>query len=264
MPDLNDWKRGDPLTAAHLQEPIGSIRALLAATNGALGSNPQVSPDNIAAVMFGKIVDAGPNGESDLSGTLVWCQVQYLDGADTIDSFATFKDDWDTEDPVKRIIPATNLGDTDGSHNTPVDTKCVVFAVWDSQETPIIRYLALPASQPAAPSPVAVLHLTDVWPGSGLYQAVAGPGTGAVVYASIDTITTSTDVTESMFTGGSGSNNIAIHLREINGTGHKLTPGTGTNTICVLAIRHDVDSLDGKGIYFFGFTGQTKPGCPVP
>jgi hypothetical protein len=75
-----------------------------------------------------------------------------------------------------------------------------------------------------------------------------------------------TDASGSLFTsGGTGSNSIAINLSELDlatGPAHRIVTG-GTNNARVLAQRYDGGlSTDGKGIYFFGFTGRRNPAVP--
>jgi hypothetical protein len=264
---LNRWTNRSKLSAGHLNEGVDALNLILSQPDALVRKLGEGGRERRFDIIIGMTTDTGPNGEADGTGEVYWVKPQYILPADAIDAPITFNDEVPIQagegDDLPDTLAVTNLTEwVDGTHNLPTGTPVMVLPVYERKKSPQIRYV-MSAGGTGGSSPVAVLHLTDVWPGSGLYQAVAGPGTGAVVYAAIDTITTSTDVTESMFTGGSGSNNIAIHLREIGGTGHKLTPGTGTNTICVLAIQHDVNSLDGKGIYFFGFTGQTKSGCPT-
>lgn len=132
---LSFWKKGEPLTAQKLNEPIARLRGGNVSFTG--GETRQLPSGTVLSIppipglregFVARIHDQGPGGESDFSAETYWAWVEYF-VADLWGNTVDIADTYPTigSDLTDTIIPVTNLcerqpgGPPDnGTHNLPL------------------------------------------------------------------------------------------------------------------------------------------------
>jgi hypothetical protein len=153
---LDDWKDRQPLSAAHLQQPVDLLRKLAALPGFGLFFEGGDPGDLLFELRMGKIVAAGPNGEADYPDERYWVREQYIQGGATTAAPVVLADEnpwdpgnsddqllvpvehWDEEVPA--ILTVTNLPElTDHTHALPAGLPVVYFAAYDRGDPPRTR-----------------------------------------------------------------------------------------------------------------------------
>lgn len=162
---LDDWNKGDDLTAAHFQQPVTALRRQLATPNAQ--AQPFVANRNgfRFVVTLGQIVDHGPNGEADKTNEQYWVKPQYIQGEVQRDDPITLNEitppdeylDDDTSDGDRNIVAVTNLPELlNGRHTLQTAQYVWFFLVADGQDDPVEHPVMSEYGIPPALIPVLV------------------------------------------------------------------------------------------------------------
>lgn len=141
MPDdLQDWTKGDKITAAHLQQQVDALKALLGVPGATVSRQVLYHKRRQFTAILGKITDSGPNGESDYEDERYWVTPQYIDEsieAGTNDQIEMLDKPPPEIELSDATVTVTNLAELkDHTHNLEVDTQVWYFVEYDEQEFP--------------------------------------------------------------------------------------------------------------------------------
>lgn len=220
--ELTDWARGDPLAAAHLQQPISVLRKMLGKPDGQVARQRLSQGGFTFVVTLGKIVSTGPGGAANFTGEQYWVKPQYVTNQQFQNESVLLGDITPSPEYMagstlaadSNIKAVTNLSElSHGTHHLELGQYVWFFGLTDGQDDPVEHFYMSEAAPSGGGAAHVVCKITANHTGGGKYK-------GFIVNGETSTATTSSNLSAADL-GGVGTAEVMIqNVLEVGTSGH--------------------------------------------